>query len=140
MRVIRFSLPIAISLAAVCLVTALLWHLRLAQSPEHLVFYYLLPTALVAICWGNLPAIASAILGALCAAFVLYDPIFSFYVSGRLQIGEFVCFAVLAALTSKCVAEILRPKAGVPARRFPSLRLTRSADRQKPQRAAPSRA
>jgi K+-sensing histidine kinase KdpD len=95
----------------------------------------------VAIFWGNLSAIASAILGAFCAAFLLYEPVFSFYVSGRLQIGEFVCFTVLATLSSKCTAEILRPAANISARQLRSRRrVSRAAGQQKSHLAAPSRA
>jgi K+-sensing histidine kinase KdpD len=119
MRVRKFAYPFAVALAAVAAVTALLWQLKLALSPQHLVFYYLLPTAAVAIMFGSLPALVCAAAGALCAAFLLYDPVFSFYIAGRLEVGEFVCFSVLAALSSKCAAEILRPAADNPAPREP---------------------
>ncbi len=31
-----------------------------------------------------------------CAAFFLYDPLYSFYVSNPLEFGELICFALLA--------------------------------------------
>ena len=109
MRVVKIAYPIAVALATVGAVTALLWYLKLTVSPRHLVFYYLLPTALLAIFFGHLSAVVCAVLGALSAAYLLYEPVFSFYVAGNLEVGEFVCFAVLAALSNKCAADIFRP-------------------------------
>jgi len=116
MRVVKFGSGVAAGLAVAGAVTALLWYLKLAASPQHLVFYYLLPTAAVAILWGHVSAIVCAAASALCAAYLLYDPVFSFYVAGPLEVGEFVCFSVLAALSSKCAAEIRRPTARRPYR------------------------
>lgn len=127
-RIVKVVGPIAFSLALIGLVTALLWHLRLTLSPQHVVFYYLLPTAAVAIFWGNRLAILTAIVGALCAAYFLYEPAFSLHIVSRLEIGEFICFTVLAALSSKCAADILRPAPGRPhakAARRPLARETR---------------
>jgi len=80
-------------------------------GPQHLVFFYLLPTALIAVLYGSLPAMLCAIVAPLCAAYFLYDPLFSFYVANRLELGELFCFAVLALIGAKCTADLLRPAA-----------------------------
>ncbi len=51
----------------------------------------------------------------ICAAFFLYDPMYSFYVANRLEFGELICFAVLALIGVKCTVDLLRPAANIPA-------------------------
>jgi K+-sensing histidine kinase KdpD len=104
------ALPVAASLAVVAVVTVILWQFKFSLSPRHLVYFYLLPTAVVAFFWGSVAAMFASVLAIACATFFLYDPVFSFYVSDPLQIGELVSFAVLALLGSKCAAAILRPE------------------------------
>jgi K+-sensing histidine kinase KdpD len=111
MGFVKSVLPVAAALAVMVVITAILWDFKLALSLRHLVYFYLLPTAIVAFFWGSVAAMFSAVVAIACAAYFLYDPIFSFYVADPLQIGELVSFAVLALLGSKCAAEILRPDA-----------------------------
>ena len=54
-----------------------------------------------------------------CAADLLYEPMFSFYVSDPLQVGELVSFAVGIA-RNKRAAEILRPETKNPTANFRS--------------------
>jgi K+-sensing histidine kinase KdpD len=123
MGYLRSVLPVAASLAIVAVVTAILWEFKLTLSLRHLVYFYLLPTAVVAFLWGSLTAMLSAILAVACAAFFLYDPVFSFYVADRLQVGELVSFTVLALLGSKCAADILRPEPKTPTAKSGAQRL-----------------
>jgi K+-sensing histidine kinase KdpD len=123
MGLAKSALPVAASLAIVAIVTAVLWDFKLVLSLRHLVYFYLLPTAAVAFFWGSLAAMFAAVVAIICAAFFLYDPIFSFYVADPLQVGELVSFAVLALLGSKCAAEILRPEGKSPTAKFPIRRL-----------------
>jgi K+-sensing histidine kinase KdpD len=51
-----------------------------------------------------------AIAATLAAAFFLYDPIFSFYVSDLRDAGELMFFAVTALIGAKCTAEITNPR------------------------------
>ena len=116
MRVVRGTVPVAVSLAVVSAVTAILWYVKLAAiGPHHPVFFYLLPITFVAFVYGSRPAILCAGTAIMCAAFFLYDPIYSFYVSNRLEFGELICFAVLALIGVKCAVELLRPVAKLPA-------------------------
>lgn len=110
MWVVKGAIPVAVSLAVVCVVTALLWLVKIANlGPHHLVFFYLLPTAFVAVLYGSLPAMVCAVAATLCAAFFLYDPLYSFHVSNTLEVGELLCFAGLALIGAKCTADLLRP-------------------------------
>jgi hypothetical protein len=81
--------------------------LHIAQH-HHLVFYYLFPTALVAMLYGSVLSMFSAIIATLIAAFFLYDPIYSLYVSDSREVGELIVFAVTALIGPKCIAELRR--------------------------------
>ena len=94
-------------------------------GPQHLVFFYLLPMALVAILYGSLPAMLCAVAATACAAFFLYDPVYSFAVANPVELGELVCFTGLAldrrqmrgrsaAAGRHCfAAKFRRPKSGI---------------------------
>ncbi len=57
MQVVKAAVPIAVAMAIVSAVTAVLCTVRAELvGPQHLVFFYLLPTALVAVLYGRLPA------------------------------------------------------------------------------------
>jgi K+-sensing histidine kinase KdpD len=115
MRILKGAMPVAVALAVVAVVTAVLWLIKLdAVGPQHLVFFYLLPTAFVAILYGSLPAMLCAVLATACAAFFLYDPLYSFHVTNSLELGELVCFTGLALIGAKCTAELLRPVTNFP--------------------------
>ena len=110
MWIVRGAVPVAVALVVVSAVTAVLWVVKLeAAGPQHLVFFYLLPTALIAVRYGSLPAMLSAVVAPLCAAYFLYDPLYSFSVANRLELGELFCFAGLALIGAKCTADLLRP-------------------------------
>jgi K+-sensing histidine kinase KdpD len=110
------GVPFAVSLTVVCLVTAILWYVkRSGIGPLHPVFFYLLPIALLTMLYGRLPALVCASVAMLCSAFLLYDPVYSFHVSNRLEVGDLVCFAVLALIGVQCTGELLRPPTNVSA-------------------------
>jgi K+-sensing histidine kinase KdpD len=116
MRTMRRAIPVAVSLAVVCLVTAVLWYLKHAgDGLRHPVFFYLLPSALLAILYGALPALLCASAATACAAFFLYDPLYSFHVSNPLEIGDLAFFALLAVIGVKCTGELLRRPSSAPA-------------------------
>src|SRR6516162_1664612 len=110
MGIFRRVAPVALVFAVVSVVTAVLWFIRSATvGPQHLVFFYLLPIALIATLYGSLPAMLYGIAAAFCAAFFLYDPLYSFYVTSPLEVGELVCFVGLALIGAKCAADLLQP-------------------------------
>jgi K+-sensing histidine kinase KdpD len=121
MRMMTPAMRLAVSLTVVSLVTVILWYFRWAGAgPLHPVFFYLLPVALLAMFVGRLPALLCASLAAVCSAYFLYDPMYSFQVTNRLEVGDLVCFAVLALIGIHCTGEILRPPAKVPAFKAPN--------------------
>lgn len=112
MWLLKGAVPGAVALAVVSGVTAILWLVKMsAVGPQHLVFFYLLPIALVAVLYGSWPAMLCAIAATICAAFFLYDPIYSFHVTNPLEMGELVYFTGLALIGAKCTADLLRPAA-----------------------------
>jgi K+-sensing histidine kinase KdpD len=115
MRIVKGILPFAVTLAIVALVTALLFYGKLAGvGPHHPIFFYLLPIALVALLYGSVPATLFAVAATLCGTYFLYDPIFTFQFDNRLEIGDVICFSVLALMAVKCTFELLRPGAKIP--------------------------
>ena len=96
------------SLAIIMIVTAVLYYFNNAQHQHHLVFFYLFPTALVAMIYGSVLSMLCAIAATLLATFFLYDPIFSFYVSDPRDVGELLLFAVTGLIGAKCTAELTR--------------------------------
>jgi K+-sensing histidine kinase KdpD len=110
MGIVKWAAPLAVVLAFVSAVTAILWFVKSAAlGPQHLVFYYLLPTAIVATFYGSLPAMLYAIVATLCAEYFLYEPVYSFYVTSALDAGELICFVGLALIGAKCAADLLQP-------------------------------
>ena len=116
MRMMAWAIRLTVSLAVISLVTAVLWYFRRAGvGPLHPVFFYLLPVALLTIFCGRLPALLSASLATACSAYFLYDPLYSFQVTNRLEVGDLVWFGVLAVIGAHCTGELLRPPAKAPA-------------------------
>jgi K+-sensing histidine kinase KdpD len=110
MQLVKAALPVVVAFAVMSLVTAVLWLVKIeAVGPQHLVFYYLLPTALMAVLYGTRMAVFSALAATVCAAFFLYDPQYTIYVAKPVEMGELLCFAGLALIGAKCTADLVRP-------------------------------
>jgi len=117
MSIKKGPIPVAVTLAVVCAVTAILWHFKLsALGPDHPVFIYLLPIGLVMIFYGSLPALLAVFLAAVCADYFLYDPLYSLLIDSRVELGDLTCFTFLAVLGVKCTGELFRPGAKIPAK------------------------
>jgi K+-sensing histidine kinase KdpD len=99
----RWIGPGLMSTALVAATTVVLLAIYLATQQEHLIFGYFIPTTFVAARYGSTPAIITAVACDLCAAFFLYPPDFSFYVSDPLQVAEMSFFSLLALATSQFV-------------------------------------
>ena len=116
MGIVKGAVGLTVSLVIVCAVTAILWYAKLAGiGPNHPMFLYLLPIVLVATLYGSLAAILCTLAAMICAAFFLYDPIYSFYIADRLEWGDLICFAMLALIGVKSMVELLRPTAKIAA-------------------------
>ena len=118
MWLLKRTAPIAVSLAIILVITAVLYYYKnvLLGAHQHLVFFYLFPTALVAMLYGSVVSMFCAIMATLVAAFFLYDPIYSLYVSDPREVGELNLFAVTALIGTKCIAEIRRSPEKHPSR------------------------
>jgi K+-sensing histidine kinase KdpD len=102
--------PIAVSLAIILVVTTTLFYVKESQQgAQHLVFFYLLPNAFVAIVYGSVLSMFCAIVATLVAAFFLYDPLYSLCVSDPREVGELIVFAGIGLLGAKCIALTKRP-------------------------------
>jgi K+-sensing histidine kinase KdpD len=108
MRLLKQATPLAVSLTIILVITAVLFYFKSAQQQHHLVFFYLFPTALVAMIYGSVLSMLCAILATLAAAFFLYDPIYSLYVSDPRDVGELIMFAATGLIGAKCTAELMR--------------------------------
>jgi K+-sensing histidine kinase KdpD len=125
MRFVKGAVPFVVTLAVVAAVTAILFYCKVAGlGPHHPIFFYLLPIAFVALLYGSVPATLFAMTATLCGAYFLYDPVYSFQIANRLEIGDLICFTVLALMAVKCTFELLRPVAKMPAPRARYGRLT----------------
>ena len=112
MWLVKAAMPAFVAFVVVSVVTAVLIFVRHeVVGPQHLVFFYLLPTALVALLYGTRTAMISAFAATACAAFFLYDPLYSFAVASPVEAGELICFTGLALIGAKCTADLLRPVA-----------------------------
>jgi K+-sensing histidine kinase KdpD len=98
--------PIVMPLALLAATTGILYVLDIFLDPEHLIFGYLVPTTLIAVAYGSTAAMVTSVAGVLLAAYFLYDPEFSFYVSQPLHVAELVFFTLLALSASQVVAKI----------------------------------
>jgi K+-sensing histidine kinase KdpD len=117
MWILKRAEPVAVALTVVSFATAVLFLVRQTLGGEpHLVFFYLLPMAFIAVVYGGRSAMICVAAASLCAAYFLYDPVYSFYVSDPADLGELICFTGLALIGAKCTADLLRPPAGLPRR------------------------
>jgi two-component system sensor histidine kinase KdpD len=105
--VARWATPLLVAIALVALTTAILLAIYLLLQPEHLVFGYLIPITAVAARYGSLPAIATAVASDICAAYFLYPPDFSIYVTDPLQMAELMFFAVLVLPVSQFIGGLV---------------------------------
>src|SRR6516225_6264278 len=112
MRLLKRTAPIAVSVMIILTITSVLFYFKEAQHHHHLVFLYLFPTALVAMIYGSVLSMLSAIFATLLAAFFLYDPIYSLYVSDPRAVGELILFAAIGLLGAKCISFRKMPLTG----------------------------
>jgi K+-sensing histidine kinase KdpD len=116
MEILKRAVPVTVALAVVSAVTLVLLYFKLATfGPEHPVFLYLLPIALVTILYGRWPALLGVFTAAACADYFLYDPIYSFDISTRVEAGDLACFTFLALVGVKCASELFHPAVKLPA-------------------------
>jgi two-component system sensor histidine kinase KdpD len=100
----RWITPVTVSLVFVGMTTAALWAAEAHLQQDHLIFIYLVPTALIAIRYGSISAMGVTIASSLAASYFLYAPRFSFEIANPLDMMELVLFCLLALLASQVVS------------------------------------
>lgn len=100
--------PALIGVFAVIVVTAMMMAYGEYFVRDHLIFFYLLPIAGIAMIFSSTPAVVTSIIAVFGAAFFLFPPTFSFHVEERLQVVELFMFAVLAFIASQASSRLLR--------------------------------
>jgi K+-sensing histidine kinase KdpD len=100
----RWVTPITVSAALLALTTTFVWMIDAPLQHDHLIFIYLVPTALIAIRYGSISAMCVAIVSTFAAAYFLYAPRFSFIVVSPLDLLELILFSLLALLASQVVS------------------------------------
>jgi K+-sensing histidine kinase KdpD len=121
----RWVTPISVSLGLVAITTALLWLVEARLQQQHLIFIYLVPTALIAIRYGSISAMGVMLACGFAAAYFLYPPRLSFLIDSPLDLMELGLFGLLALLACQVVAGFAndrnvqkrRGQVGVPLRR-----------------------
>jgi K+-sensing histidine kinase KdpD len=103
-------LPAIVSVAVVSATTAILWYAKLVAAGAHqLVYFYLLPVALIAFLFSGRLAIWCAGIAIICADYFLQDPLYTLYNTNPLEYGDLIWLAMLAALAIKCTRKLMRP-------------------------------
>ena len=108
--------PITVSVLLVALTTAIVWLIGPSLQQQHLIFIYFVPTGLIAIRYGSIPAMCVALASTFAAAYFFYAPRFSFMVENPLELLEIVFFSLLALLASQVVSGLANDR-NVEARR-----------------------
>jgi len=100
--------PIVVPFLIIIAVTQLLHLFKTAVGADHLVFFYLLPTAFVAMLYGSVLSMIFAIDATLVADLFLYNPGYTLYVSDPRAAGELFLFGLTALIGAKCTGELMR--------------------------------
>jgi K+-sensing histidine kinase KdpD len=100
----RHIAPVLTAFSAVVLATAVLFVIESYLEAQHLVIAYLFPTTLIAIRYGSSLAFLTSFASGIAAAYFLFPPKFSLYVSDSLHIAELGFFMLLTLLASKVVS------------------------------------
>ena len=105
----RFLRPAWISfvaLSAVLVTSAALLVVGAFLDAKSLIFFYLLPTVVMAMHYGSTVGVLTSFASGLAAAYFFFPPKFSFYIADPLNLAELGFFLLLAVIASKAVAVV----------------------------------
>jgi K+-sensing histidine kinase KdpD len=102
--ILKLATPVLVAFAAVLLATFVLLAIDSYLAPDHLVLGYLLPTIVIAMHYGSTLAVVTSFASGIAAAYFLFPPKLSFYISDPQNIAELGFFLLLAVIASKAVA------------------------------------
>src|SRR5260370_32274198 len=100
--------PIVVPFLIIIAITDVAYFFKEVAHARHLAFFYLLPTAFVAMLYGSVLSMIFAIDATAIACFFLYDPGYTLYASEPRQAGELFLFALTSLIGAKCTAELPR--------------------------------
>src|SRR5262249_3990066 len=109
-KLLEWATATAVSLAMLIVVTAILWWVKFALpgALHHPVFFYLVPTAILAMVYGVIDGALFSVAAFVCSAFLLYGPIYSLRVADVHALGELFWF-LITALVGEVRGGIARP-------------------------------
>jgi K+-sensing histidine kinase KdpD len=99
----RWLGPLSIATVLVGVTTALLLGIYLTTHSAHLIYGYLVPITFIAVRYGSVPATVTAVASDICAAYYLYPPDFSIYITDPLQVAELTFFSLLVLPTCQFI-------------------------------------
>jgi hypothetical protein len=103
---LRLVTSVLVAIAAILVTTLGLLAIDTYLDADHLVLGYLLPTVVIAMHYGSTLAVLTSFASSIAAAYFLFPPKFSFYVSAPEHVAELGLFFVLAVIASKAVAAL----------------------------------
>jgi hypothetical protein len=96
---------LARSLRVAGLVSAAIFAVDVFTDIPHFIFAYLLPISYVAIKFGRMPAVLATLVGGLCAAYFLYEPLLDLDIEENLDRVELVAFCVGALMIAQLLGK-----------------------------------
>jgi two-component system sensor histidine kinase KdpD len=105
-RFLRSAWISFVALSAVLVTSVALLVVGAFLDAKSLIFFYLLPTVVMAMHYGSAVGVLTAFASGLAAAYFFFPPKFSFYIADPLNLAELGFFLLLAVIASKAVAVV----------------------------------
>ncbi len=104
----RHIVPLAVSITLVTLTTIAIAAFLKRINFQNVGIIYLLPVFVLAVRWGFLPAMFTALISVACSAFFFYEPIYDFRAHNWDNQVDLVLFTIVAAVTSHLATRLRR--------------------------------
>lgn len=104
----RYLVPLSVSILLVAITTFLISVFLTHINFQNVGIIYLLPVFILAIRWGFLPAMFTALISVACSAFFFYEPIYDFRAHNWDNQVDLVLFTIVAAVTSHLATRLRR--------------------------------
>lgn len=104
----RYFVPLIVSVVLVAITTAGIYVFLKQINFQNVGIIYLLPVFVLAVRWGFLPAMFTALISVACSAFFFYEPIYDFRAHNWDNQVDLVLFTIIAAVTSHLATRLRR--------------------------------
>lgn len=104
----RYVLPLSVSIVLVAITTFLISIFLKRINFQNVGIIYLLPVFILAVRWGFLPALFTALISVACSAFFFYEPIYDFRAHNWDNQVDLILFTIIAAVTSHLATRLRR--------------------------------